>query len=651
MKKKVFLLTGLFVLGFSLSALEFSLRPGGFVFIPAGPGNKAAGGNERFDIGGGGELGFELDFAGLLPNPSGKNHGVLPGLGFGAGVEGGLLYNPYKAPAPGNAQLYSFGGVLGLYHFPLSRLFTRLDGAAGVYQGIIEEGKGRPALWWRTGGEAGFRFTPMFTLAASGGWRQFHSGKGSGAFNSGVYAGLALHITFEAGKKSQGGGAAAALTQDEGVYPAFFSLYQKSPAGTIAIQNNENAEIRDVRVSFRAASYTSSEFPCGTLPLIPKGRNAELPLYADFSPELLRFTDTGRILGEVVIRYRFLGKEKQSLQTVPVQVHNRNVFPRMDALALAAFVSPGSPEILEYAKHITGLARSNRRTGLNGNMQTAVWLFEGLRAAGVRLDDTHAIKGEVQFPSETLGFRTGTRRDIGLLYAAALEAAGIPAAFVPLDDDFVVACRLGENQARAELLFASLDRVLVIDDEVWIPLSMNMFNEGFILAWDGGAESLNGFFAAGGEADFVMPENAWGIYPPAPMPAQGGAAVRDGGGDLANSADSVIKQYINRDIEPLAQHVREQIAAGPGAADLSPARLYNRLGILLVRSGQIAGGKAAYEQAAAMDLVPAMINRGNLALIEKDYAAAEQWFRRALDREPENAAAKKGLDKIDERSE
>ncbi|MDR1617808.1 MAG: porin family protein [Treponema sp.] len=401
MNKKLVLCFILVLAALSLSALEFSLRPGGFVFFPAGQGNEAADGNKRFDIGGGGQLGFDVDFASIWPNPL--------GLGYTAGIEGGLLYNPYKSPASGDVQNYSFGGALGLYYFSLSRLFTRIDGGIGVYQSVIEEGRGRPGLWWRAGGGAGFRFTPVFTLAANGGWRQYQSGNGGGVFNSGFYTGLILQITFEAGKSSRDEGTGVVFVQDDGVYPALLSLYQQNPAGTIVIRNNENAEIRDLRASFRAGDYTASEFPCGKVPLIAKGRSAALPLYADFSPEVLRFTDTGRILGEVVIRYRLLGKEKQSVRTVAVQVHNRNVFAALAPLAqgegnrgegrkvkdadwakLAAFVPPAAPGILEYAKHITGLARVNRRTGLNQNMQFAVWLFEGLRIAGIRLREEDA---------------------------------------------------------------------------------------------------------------------------------------------------------------------------------------------------------------------------------------------------------------------
>jgi hypothetical protein len=652
MKRKILLLAGLFIISFSLPALDFSLRPKGFVFIPAGPGNEAADGNERFDIGGGGELGFEIDLSSLWPNPSDK---FLPGLGYTVGIEGGLISNSYKSPAEGNAQIYSFGGVLGLYYFPLSRLFTRLDGGIGVYQGIIEKGKGKPGFRWRAGGEAGFRFTPMFTLAANGGWGQYQSGTGGGAFNSGLYAGLTLRIVFETGGGSNAEGAGAVFTQDDGVYPAFLSLYQKNPVGTITIRNNENAEIRDVRVSFRAGDYTASEFPCGTLPLIAKGRSAELPLFADFSPEALRFTDTGRILGEVVIRYRFLGKEKQSVQTVAVRVFNRNIFPSVDTMGLAAFVSPTSPEILEYTKHITGLARSARRTGLNLNMRFAVWLFEGLRAAGIKLvspsgEDAPSTVSpfsfvEVQFPAETLGFRTGSRTDIGLLFAAALEAAGIPAALIPLEEDFIIAYDLGIKQAAAGLLFNGLDRMLVLDGQVWMPLSMNALSGGFMAAWDGGMAALDEWFAQGAEVDFIMLERAWGIYPPAPLPAQGNTAVRAGGGDLAGLTDRVIEQYITREIQPQLQSVQRQIAADPSAA------LYNRLGILLTHSGRTREAGPAYERAAGMGLVSAMTNRGNLALIEKDYVTAERWFTQALAKEPENQAALRGLERIGEQRE
>jgi len=43
-----------------------------------------------------------------------------------------------------------------------------------------------------------------------------------------------------------------------------------------------------------------------------------------------------------------------------------------------------------------------------------------------------------------------------------------------------------------------------------------------------------------------------------------------------------------------------------------------------------------------------MTNRGNLAMIEKDYATAEKWFKQALTKDSKNSAALRGLEQIAE---
>jgi len=103
-----------------------------------------------------------------------------------------------------------------------------------------------------------------------------------------------------------------------------------------------------------------------------------------------------------------------------------------------------------------------------------------------------------------------------------------------------------------------------------------------------------------------------------------------------------MQQYITQEIQPVLTQVQAKVNANPTAA------LYNRLGIVMVRTGRIPEGKANYEKAAGMGSVPAMTNRGNLALIEKDYAAAERWFKQALSKDDKNAAAIKGLEQVAE---
>jgi len=622
-----------FVVDSSLFALDFNFRPRGFVFIPSEV--SSVEGNAMYTMGGGGELGIEADLSSLWGNPI--------GLGYAVGAEAGALLSGIRGEGEKTVSVYSFGGGIGLYFFPLSRLLLRVDGSVGVYIPSMDGNTGYSNMYLRGGAEIGFRFTPGFTIAANAGYRKFQAENENGAFISGMYAGLTAQMTFQTGRNASRESVTVTLDQPDAAYPALMRVYQKTAAGTLIIRNNENAEIRNARVSFRAAPYTSSEFPCGTIAYLARGGTARLPLLIDFSPEILRFTDKGRVLGEVVIRYRFLGREREAVRPVILAAHNRNAVAEGDASALAAFISPTNPETADYAKYIIGLARNEKRTGHNQNFQYAIWLFEGLRAGGVKVGGAFTSEGEAQFPAETLAFRSGSARDVAVLFAASLESVGIPAAFVRSEKDFLVAVSLNINRAAAETLFNGTNRILIINGQVWLPLSMDAFNEGFSAAWARGAAALVETFKEGKSAEFVMVEEAWADYPPAPLPEQGGRSVRADAAALAKEANRIMQQYIAQEIQPVLNAVQAQAGANPSAA------LYNRLGILQVRAGKMSEGKANYERAAAMGSVPAMTNRGNLALTERDYAAAERWFRQVLSRESQNAAALRGLEQIAER--
>jgi hypothetical protein len=93
---------------------------------------------------------------------------------------------------------------------------------------------------------------------------------------------------------------------------------------------------------------------------------------------------------------------------------------------------------------------------------------------------------------------------------------------------------------------------------------------------------------------------------------------------VSSAADGVLTAYVRQEIQPKIATVQGQIRNTPTAT------LYNQLGNLQVRAGNMAEGKTAFERAAGLGSVSGMINRGNVALLEKDYTTAERWFRQAL---------------------
>ncbi|AEF83973.1 hypothetical protein TREPR_3169 [Treponema primitia ZAS-2] len=643
---KTRLILTVFILAITASAfsVEFTLRPRFFALFPLG--DKTV---ERFDTGFGGDLLFDVNISSLLTNPW--------GIGYSAGLEGGAGFTPLKTDAADSISFLSGGLGLGVFYYPISRLNLRLDGALGLYQGSLSSGGNsaegsESSLWWRAGAEAGFRFSPLITLSANVGYRYYNNrfSESTGpAFYSGLYTGLTLQLNFET--RSSYRGIDVRLDQDDGIYPLYHSLYRNNPVGSLILTNRESAEIRNVRVSFQAGSYTSSELFCGSVPLLVRGRSTEIPLLADFSRALMDFTADGRIIGEVLVRYTLLGAERTALLSVPVQVHGRNSFLWADPWGLGAFVSPTSADTLEFSKQITGLARGSLRPELNRNMQLGIWLFEGLKAAGLGYGgplETPYVEyrqspekiDDIQYPFQTLAFRTGDLDDLGLLFAAILEAAGISSAYIPLDDEFIVAWPLNISEAQAGNFFKDTEKLLVVNGEIWLPLALSGFNDGFIAAWDKAGERLNRAEASGEGFEFIPSADAWTVYPPAAAPPLRNRNTRPDENAAAAAVERALKSYIDQELAPAIVRLQEQIRGGA-----TPA-LYNQLGLLQLRAGSHRDAQRTFEQAAGMGSLPAMLNLGNLFLMDDDWNNAESWFNRALDTDPEYEPAKRGLERV-----
>jgi tetratricopeptide (TPR) repeat protein len=620
--------------GTDLGALDFGIRVKPYVSIPFGSAFSV----DNFTPGGGVDAAFDVDISSVLPNPL--------DIGYTAGVETGLNMIPlYKA---GNVSQFFAGGLgAGLFYYPLSRLALRLDGTLGLYQSSLKGGT-YSNLFWRYGLEAGFRFSPRFTLSVNGGYRQY-AAPGEPNY-TGLYAGLTGQIFFGTGDRS--GGIVVELLQDEAVFPVFSSLYRQNRIGILRITNRESAEVRNVRVSFQAGNYTSSRLLCGSQPRIRKRGSVEIPLYADFSPAVYNFSENGRIPGQVIVEYELLGAHRTVNNTAVLEVYNRNSFRWNDPRALAVFVSPSAPELLDYSKYIVGIARNHLRTGLNRNMQFAVFLYEGLRAGGMRdspdIETPYAAShgnreavDYLQFPFQTLAYRSGDVDELGLLYAASLEAAGISAALIPLADDFVVAFSLGIDEETAAGLFDNLDNLLILNGEAWLPVGFRSFREGFVNSWYGAVNAIGGVLAAGGALNIVRLQEAWKSYPPAALSVQEAQFDKPPEANVARLAETDMLRYIAAEFGPKIRQTQEAIAARGGTASL-----YNQLGLFYVRSGMYEAAKAEYQRSAAMGSAAAMANLGNLAYLERDMEAAARWYGQALIVDPANQVAANGLNQI-----
>lgn len=303
------------------------------------------------------------------------------------------------------------------------------------------------------------------------------------------------------------------------------------------------------------------------------------------------------------------------------------------------------------SKYLVGIARDELRSGLNRNQQFAMYLFEGARLSGIKAqpsaDTPYMVyhldsekNDSVQHPFQTLTFKSGDYDDVGLLYAALLESVGINTAFIPLQDDFIVLFDLGITDTQAESLFSSLDSLLFLGDTMWIPLSSAGFNGGFINSWNRGISAVNNALSNDEYFDLILTKEAWSLYPPSGI---------SGGKQISDKPDAIV---IKKEVEKeLLRYISTEF--GPKIAELEDrirvegesVSAYNSLGLLYVRAGLYDQAIETYTKSAKLKSSTAMVNLGNIAILQKDYKTAKSWFSSALSADPSNASAKAGLDR------
>ena len=390
---------------------------------------------------------------------------------------------------------------------------------------------------------------------------------------------------------------------------------------------------------YDAGKYTSETKICDEISRINKYGTVEIPLTAAFSSELLKFSENGKISGELVIDYKLLGTKKQTVQNIIVDVYNRNAFSWDDSAALSAFISPDVPEILEFSKYVAGVARNGYRTGISRNLEMAAAMIEALTLSGVKytkdqttpyteFHDSTEIDS-IQHALQTMNFIGGDYDDLGILLASCLESVGVPTGYLICDDDFIVLVDLQVSPKSAGNHFGDAQTLVTDDSTAYFGLSMKNFSSGFMNSLRAAQKTIK---LANNEeiyAEYISTHEAWETYPPVIYSGANGLFRNPGQTQLELAYRNALDAYSNTEI---AQVLANAKASGDP----------NKIGLALVRIGRYAEAKSEFSKSSS---TTAMNNLASVYVIEKNYDAAIRQYMKVLERDPENETAKKGIDK------
>ena len=614
-----------FCLALPASAQDVRVRFAPDVLIPISD-------SDVFGIGGGGSFVMDIDFFDFL----------APYLGADVRLVASAASN-----LDSSLFLASGGGGLGFFTFPLPRLKLGASAGTGIYIGSYTDATGEAIptgnMFWRTGAELGYRFSPALTVSAAASYIDFMRKSES------LYKGIAISIVADLGfgTSSKEGRATLQSAESVPVYPIAAVEYAKNPFGSVTIRNAESAEIRNIEIWFHSEGYTTGPVLCAKVPYLPKGSTTEAPLLASFSEQVMAVTENVRVRGEIRILYTLLGESRTAKAETTISILNRNSLTWSDPKILASFVSPNDPAVLDSSKFVAGVVRSRARTELDSNLQYALGIFEGLRLTGiawaadpqtpyVKLRASSTEVDYVQYPFQTLAYRGGDSDDLAVLYAAELESIGVSAALIPLNGEVLAAFKMSHEEAATKTSFSDSGDFLFIDGEAWVPVRVSLLREGFLRAWSEGSALVKA--NADSRDRFYRLSDAWRRYPPAGVPGIQSTARKPSEEQVRAAFDNAVSLVVAKEVLPRAQRMRASFDADGGNG-----RQRNSLGVLYARYGMYPEALAEFQASARLGYDKAAVNIGNVAFLMADYKTAAAWFEKATSASPSDVSAIIGL--------
>jgi tetratricopeptide (TPR) repeat protein len=543
------------------------------------------------------------------------------------------VYNLTEAQKPVTTIAFSGGGgVL----FPLSSwidlsLFARSGYSYGFLEAYNGETVSGGGIILNGGVRAETLLSPSFKIALSAGYR----------YEPGSFEGLSggVGIRWELG--SQRAGPVQLKFEDARilpVFPVFYSHYDANNLGTVTIRNEEPGDISNIRVSFFVDQYMERPKLSSEIPLLKRGAMAEIPLYALFRDDILSVVEETAVSGEIQVTYTYRGIEKSTGLSRTISIINRNGMTWDDDRKAAAFVSPKDPLVIQFARLAAGAARREGLELINENFMKALAVYEMLGEYGLSyvIDpqtpyiEFYQNKNAVdylQFPRQTIQYKSGDCDDLSILYAALLESLGIATAFITVPGHIYVAFDLGISPREALQTFSSPDSLVIHDQKVWLPVEITLVGDSFTAAWEYGASEWRKYNPEG-KAVFVEMQKAWQAYQPVGFTRQETAS-----NTVALPGESEVTRRYQESTRSVIDHEIDQwksLIASRYANRNEPAAL-NKLGSIYARYGRYEEAERQFNQIMRQtdSYFPALVNLGNIAFLEENFGRALELFTRA----------------------
>lgn len=605
---------------------------------------------------------------------------VLFGMGgaINLGVEYALAGNPQVFASCGleysllpvddgasSVSLVSALAGLGSYVWLSPRLAIKVGALAGYYAGFLNDG-GEPSgqLALRGGASLEYLMAPAVNLSLGAAYR-YDLGTVQGVVAT---ASVSYFLQGREGRKlvidrskANSGSGSGPKTPDKGrgielanlemyeVFPVFHKYYDDHPVGLVTLVNKEKAPVRDIKLSLWIKRYMDSPKESSVPAELAAGARQDVSVMSLLTDRVLEVTEATKVAADLVLEYTMAGERYRDARTITVRILDRNAMTWEEDSRAAAFVTAKDPAVLTFAKGAVGPLRDRGPQAVDGNLAAAMGLFTALDLHGLSYvvdpktphSEFAASRTQVdflQFPRQTLEYKAGDCDDLSILYAALLESVGIETAFITVPGHIFLAFATAIPPEEARKSFPSAADLIEREGRLWVPVEVTERRGGFLKACATGAKEWRESQAAG-TAGFLPVHEAWNKYEPVGFPGAGAEIAAPARDALLAGFDKELGRFVDQLLTPQAARLQDEIRTRGGSPEA-----HNRLGVLYARFGRYEKAEVEFRQAAeSPDSVAALINLGNLKIIQGEPDRAREFYGRAAGRDPRNPKVLLGL--------
>ncbi len=565
-------------------------------------------------------------------------------IGAKAGVS--YLSLPLNSPAP-DRSIWTMSAFAGPHvRFPLGeRLSLVADATVGYYVWDAagwdagESTGGDPVF----GGGAGarFRVAGPVTLGAEVSYDYYAN------LYNGLNVTLSASLDFPALEKETG----TLELQDIRVLPLFpvlYGYYATNSVGSVTVRNTGSKPAEGITLQVFVERYMDNPMTVGQAFSLAPGEETTVALHALFNESLMEITEGTKTSVRVTARYPGKNDVYITEATGILDFYNRNAMTWDDDRKIASFITAKDPEILNFARNTVTWMQEVENPALDGNLQRAMALFEAVKTYGIRYqidpatpfaelsETTHAVD-YLQFPRQTLQYTNGDCDDLTTLYTSLLEAVGVESGFITIPGHIYAAFALDQSPDEARRTFNDPADLIFIDNKVWVPVEITMFQETFREAWSTGAKEWREH--SGADQAVLHPvREAWTSYQAVGF-REGSAIALPDRRQVTDAVQAAITGHVEREIFPQVERLQERLQTNP-----NDIRRRNQLAVVYARYGLYDNALEEFLRILnTQEYPPALTNVANIYYLRGDLAEAADYYDRALNHDEDNQAALLGL--------